>query len=127
MTVRFVLGLPKDTDRGLMRMMLWEQERFKDLQILHQAENMNEGKSYEYFADLGRTYPADDPQERPWDYAMKADDDTLINIPQLLERLRPLTPREDLYMVIPIAEMAKFRVVVQIDGIWVQATFCRGI
>jgi hypothetical protein len=60
---------------------------------------MNDGKSYEYFADLARLFPSNDPKERPWDFAMKADDDTLINIPQLLERLRPQESRKDLYMV----------------------------
>lgn len=63
------------------------------------TENMNDGKSYEYFAELGRMFPSNDPSDRPWDYAMKADDDTLINIPQLLERLRPQSTRKDLYMV----------------------------
>jgi hypothetical protein len=62
------------------------------------SENMNSGKSYEYFVDLAKSFPTEDPLERPWDYAMKADDDTLLNLPQLLTRLRPL-PRKDLYMV----------------------------
>jgi hypothetical protein len=57
------------------------------------------GKSCDYFADLARMFPSDDPSKRPWDYAMKADDDTLVNIPQLLERSRPMTPREETYMV----------------------------
>jgi hypothetical protein len=66
---------------------------------------MNDGKSYEYFADLAGMYPYNDPSERPWDYAMKADDDTLINIPQLLERLRPQSMRKDLYMVSRFASL----------------------
>jgi hypothetical protein len=86
----------------MKRFLQWENERFGDLQFLNQTENMNNGKSYEYFADLGRTWPSDDPMERPWDYAMKADDDSLINLPQLLERLRPMTPRLDTYVVSPL-------------------------
>jgi len=77
----------------------WEQERFGDMHFLNQTENMNNGKSYEYFADLARSYPSLDPEERPWDYAMKADDDSLINLPQLAERLRTITPRWDTYVV----------------------------
>jgi Galactosyltransferase len=98
--IRFVIGLPPTSDPGTLRILKWEQERFKDIQMLNQSENMNEGKSFEYFADLARKYPFDDPSKRPYDYAMKADDDSLINIPQLLERLRPLTPRRELYMVL---------------------------
>lgn len=99
-SIRFVLGLPPKEDPGILHFLHWEQERFQDLQILSISENMNNGKSYEYFADLARSFPTLDPLERPWDYAMKADDDTLLILPQLLERLRPL-PRTDLYMVPP--------------------------
>lgn len=98
-TIRFVVGLPRATDTGVKTMLLWEQERFKDLQILHLEENMNKVKSYEYFADLGRRYRGENPEDRPWDFVMKADDDSFINIPRLLEQLRSLTLREDLYMV----------------------------
>jgi hypothetical protein len=83
-----------------MRLFLqWEQERFGDLHFLDQRENMNNGKSYEYFADLSRWYPTWDPKDRLWDYAMKADDDSLINLPLLADKLRPMTPRWDTYVV----------------------------
>jgi len=101
-SIRFVLGFPPKEDLGILHFLQWEQERFEDLQMLDMDENMNNGKSYEYFADLARSFPTDDPLERPWDYAMKADDDTLLNLPLLLERMRPL-PRNDLYMVLPLA------------------------
>lgn len=97
-TIRFVVGLP-NPDPGMMRILQWEQERFHDIQILDQFENMNEGKTFEYFSDLARMYPSDDSSKRPWDYAMKADDDTFINLPNLVERLRFLTPRHDSYIV----------------------------
>lgn len=99
MMIRFVVGLPRDDENGMTDLLEWEQERFGDLQILDQKENMNEGKTFEYFSSLARMYPTDDPAKRPWDYAMKADDDTFVNIPLLLERLRPMTPREETYMV----------------------------
>jgi hypothetical protein len=118
---------PKGNDTGVMKMMLWEQERFKDVKILDMGENMNGGKSYEYFADLGRRYPGDNLQDRPWDYVMKADDDSFINIPQLLERLRAVTPKDDLYMVLRTRMLANLRVVEQIHSTWVRATYCHGI
>lgn len=98
-TIRFVVGLPREDEHGMMDLLQWEQERFGDLQVLNQRENMNEGKTFEYFSSLARMYPIDDPAQRPYDYAMKADDDTFVNIPLLLERLRPMTPREETYMV----------------------------
>ena len=97
--IRFVVGQPAKEDKGLRSFLKWEQDRYEDLQILNMHENMNDGKSYEYFASLARMFPSNDPLKRPYDYAMKADDDTLLNLPQLLERLRPLVPREETYIV----------------------------
>jgi hypothetical protein len=98
-TIQFILGTPPSSDPGLRRFLHWEQQRFQDILQLNIQENMNSGKSYDYFAELGKTYPFEEPEERPWDYAMKADDDSLINLPQLVERLRPMVPRLDTYMV----------------------------
>ena len=125
--IRFVLGLPPKEDLGLHHFLKWEQDRYKDLQILNISENMNEGKSYEYFASLARMFPSDNPRERLYDYAMKADDDTLLNLPQLIERLRPLVPREETYMVLSSQEMTDYRVEEQGIGIWALAIFCHGI
>jgi len=127
-TIRFVVGLPGEDENGMMDLLHWEQDRFGDLQILNQRENMNEGKTFEYFSSLARMYPAEDPQERPYDYAMKADDDTFVNIPLLLERLRPMTPREDSYIVrLSLNVGSDDRVEGPITGIWERDTFYRGI
>jgi hypothetical protein len=80
----------------------WEAERFGDIHTVDMEENMNDGKSYEYFADLARMYQSDDANERPWDYAMKVDDDAFLNIPVLLEHLRPMIPREKTWFVNPL-------------------------
>jgi Galactosyltransferase len=127
-TIRFVVGLPGEDEHGMMDLLHWEQDRFGDLQVLNQRENMNEGKTFEYFSSLARMYPAEDPQERPYDYAMKADDDTFVNIPLLLERLRPMTPREDSYIVLlSVNVRSDDRAEGPITGIWERGTFCRGI
>ena len=125
--IRFVLWLPPKEDLGLHDSLKWEQDRYEDLQILNISENMNEGKSYEYFASLVKIFPSDNPRERLYDYAMKADDDTLLNLPQLIERLRPLVPREETYMVLSSQEMTDYRVEEQGIGIWGLAIFCHGI
>jgi len=78
----------------------WEQETYGDLHMIEMEENMNEGKSYEYFASLAQRYPSDLPIARPWDYAMKLDDDSFLNIPNLLEKLRPLVPRTETWFVL---------------------------
>lgn len=98
-TIRFVLGLPPKKDVGVLQFLNWEQDRYKDLHIINMHENMNDGKTYEYFAELATWYPTQEPLERPWDFAMKADDDTLLILPNLLTRMRHL-PRNDLYMVL---------------------------
>lgn len=125
--IRFVVGLPPKEDLGLHHFLKWEQDRYEDLQILNISENMNEGKSYEYFASLAGMFPSDNPRDRPYDYAMKADDDTLLNLPQLIERLRPLVPREETYMVLPSLDLTNIRVEGQSIGIWVRAILCHGI
>jgi len=78
----------------------WEAEAFRDIHIVDMEENMDDGKSYEYFASLGNMYPAAlDQRERLWDYAMKLDDDSFLNIPNLLEKLRPIVPRRKTWFV----------------------------
>jgi Galactosyltransferase len=98
-TVQFVVGLPHADARGMMDLLKWEQGRFGDMLILNIPENLDQGKVPYYFSSLAQMFPSDDPVQRPYDYAMKVDDDSFINIPSLLERLRPLTPREHTYMV----------------------------
>lgn len=70
------------------------------MHMVEMEENMDDGKSYEYFTSLANTYPENlTDKDRRWDYAMKVDDDSFLNIPNLLEKLRPLTPRQDTWFV----------------------------
>ena len=99
-TVRFVLGRPREVERNMSLILQWEEETFGDIHMIEMEENMNDGKSFEYFASLADMYPDSLPiTDRPWDYAMKLDDDSFLNIPQLLEKLRPLVPREHTWLV----------------------------
>jgi len=98
--IRFVVGQPEEAQRNMSLILRWEQETFRDLHIIEMEENMNEGKSYEYFASLARWHPSNLSIERPWDYAMKLDDDSFLNIPNLLEKLRPLIPRTETWFVV---------------------------
>ena len=79
----------------------WEAETYGDIHMLDVEENMNEGKSYEYFAWLASMYPKEDAEQRPWDYAMKLDDDAFLHIPRLFEKLRPMVPRRSTWFVRP--------------------------
>ena len=97
--IHFILGRPEPEDTGIPLLLEWEAAHFGDIHILDMEENMNDGKSYEFFADLGRRYPHERQEERKWDYAMKVDDDTFVNLPRLLERLRTIVPRRDTYLV----------------------------
>lgn len=98
--IRFILGHPSLTESPVDRILKMEQETYGDILMLDVLENMNNGKSYEYFATLGKMYPETlSETERPYDYAMKLDDDSFLYIPNLLEKLRPLTPRQNTWLV----------------------------
>ena len=89
--VRFVLcNLTKEEQRVLVAM---EIMLYDDIIILDCAENMDNGKTYTYFSSLPKIL---DGGGRPYDYVMKADDDTYFRLQLLAESLRKL-PREDMY------------------------------
>ncbi|KAL5699219.1 hypothetical protein ACHQM5_030154 [Ranunculus cassubicifolius] len=78
--------------------------RYDDIIILNCPENMNFGKTYTYFSSLPEIF-----EDAPYDYVMKADDDTYFRLEALVASLRPL-PREDLYygFVVPCDSMDPF-------------------
>ncbi|URE47858.1 Galactosyltransferase [Musa troglodytarum] len=92
--VRFVLcNLTKEEQRVLVAM---EIMLYGDIMILNCTENVNDGKTYNYFSSLPRTLGGADDR-RPYDYVIKTDDDTYYRLGNLAETLRTL-PREDLYL-----------------------------
>ncbi|XP_078177818.1 uncharacterized protein LOC144572224 [Carex rostrata] len=64
--------------------------RFDDIIILNCTENMNFGKTYEFFSSLPKILP------QQYDYVMKADDDVFIRLEGLSQSLKKLK-RNDLY------------------------------
>ncbi|KAJ4792704.1 Hexosyltransferase [Rhynchospora pubera] len=66
---------------------------YRDIIILNCTENMNKGKTYTYFASLPHMFPG---KQRPYDYAIKSDDDTYFRFNNLVASLRD-KPREDVY------------------------------
>ena len=84
-------------------MLQWENDTFGDIHMIDMEENMNEGKTYEYFASMAAMYPNGgnvSREERKWDYVMKLDDDTFVNLPNLVDKLRPMK-REKIWFVGP--------------------------
>ena len=69
-----------------------ENQAFSDIVILDCQENMNDGKTYTYFSSLpnllGRS---------TYDYIVKTDDDTYLNLPNLSNKLQgfPLRGTDD--------------------------------
>jgi len=53
----------------------WENQTFGDVLHLDCEENLNEGKTYEYFKKVGTEWTD------KYTHVMKADDDTFVNIP----------------------------------------------
>ncbi|TVU13991.1 hypothetical protein EJB05_37432, partial [Eragrostis curvula] len=93
--VRFVFcNLDKEEDRVLVAM---EIIVHADIVVLNCTENMNDGKTYEYFSTIPRMFA-----DEPYDYVGKTDDDAYYRLAALADTLRN-KPRDNLYhgMLIP--------------------------
>ncbi|OLL23206.1 Beta-1,3-galactosyltransferase pvg3 [Neolecta irregularis DAH-3] len=89
-TIKFILG--KNEEVGMDRLISWENREWGDIVLQYQLENVNDGKTFNYLKHLY------DTEKGTYDYAMKSDDDTFLNIPALLNVLRPLSQREGTYV-----------------------------
>ncbi|TVU28873.1 hypothetical protein EJB05_20409, partial [Eragrostis curvula] len=87
--VRFVFcNLDKEEDRVLVAM---EIIAYGDIVVLNCTENMDGGKTYDYFATIPRMFA-----DEPYDYVGKTDDDTYYRLATLADTLRD-KPRENMY------------------------------
>ncbi|XP_048530306.1 uncharacterized protein LOC125509380 [Triticum urartu] len=88
--VRFVFcGVDDPVDRMLVAL---EAARHGDVLLLNCTENMNDGKTHQYFSSVPRVFAG-----APYDYVMKTDDDTYLRVAAMAEELRP-KPRDDVYL-----------------------------
>ncbi|KAL5699218.1 hypothetical protein ACHQM5_030153 [Ranunculus cassubicifolius] len=97
--VRFVFcNITKEDQKVLVAL---EIMQYDDIIILNCQENMDRGKTFTYFSSLPEIF-----KDEPYDYVMKADDDTFFRLEKLVASLRPL-PTEDLYYgyVVPCPAM----------------------
>ncbi|KAJ2956570.1 hypothetical protein NQZ79_g7616 [Umbelopsis isabellina] len=74
---KFVLGRPSH-DPAVLAKLEKEYQQYGDLMFLDIEENMNEGKTYEYFRYMAETY-----NSTGLDYVFKADDDSYIRLDRL--------------------------------------------
>lgn len=103
--VKFVLGRPR---KSYVKRVALEMEMYNDLIVLDTEENMNKGKTFEYFkwAADNATVPmyyrrGGEGGEvgvgfKKADYVVKADEDSFIVLSELERHLR-ITPRERTY------------------------------
>ncbi|XP_006649108.2 beta-1,3-galactosyltransferase 6-like [Oryza brachyantha] len=85
--VRFVMcRLDKEEDAVLVAL---EIITHGDILVLNCTENMNDGKTYEYFSSLPRLFAGE-----PYDYAGKIDDDTYYRLEALADTLRGKARRD---------------------------------
>ncbi|CAG8636284.1 21794_t:CDS:2 [Dentiscutata erythropus] len=84
-TIRFILGLPKNEYIDKLEE---ESKMYKDIVILNITENMNEGKTFEYFKWFAK--------HREDNYIVKTDDDTFIHLIHYYRDLQDL-PRKRVY------------------------------
>lgn len=88
--VRFVFcGVDDPVDRVLVAL---EVARHGDILVLNCTENMNHGKTHQYFSSVPRVFA-----DAPYDYVMKTDDDTYLRVAAMADELRP-KPRDDVYL-----------------------------
>ncbi|OEL18973.1 hypothetical protein BAE44_0020008 [Dichanthelium oligosanthes] len=75
-----------------------EARAYGDVLVFDCAENAEQGKTYTYFASLPAMLGSGSGggAGRPYDYVMKVDDDTFLQLDALVETLRA-SPREDMY------------------------------
>jgi hypothetical protein len=85
-TLMFIVGTPKNDDEK--RIVKFETLKFNDIIVLDCEENMNSGKSIEYFRHVS--------QFAEYDYFMKADDDVYLHLPNL-SSLAQVLPKENTY------------------------------
>ena len=88
--VRFVFcGVDDPVDRVLVSL---EAARHGDILVLNCTENMNDGKTHEYFSSVPRLFA-----DAPYDYVMRTDDDTYLRVAAMAAELRS-KPRDDVYL-----------------------------
>ncbi|XP_008808354.1 uncharacterized protein LOC103720439 [Phoenix dactylifera] len=105
--IRFVFcNLTKEDQRVLVAL---EILRYDDIIILNCTENMDNGKTYTYFASLPELFDGTNGDDRPYDYVMKTDDDAYLILDNLAESLMNKS-REDMYygFVLPCVSMDPF-------------------
>ncbi|KAF3334749.1 beta-1,3-galactosyltransferase pvg3-like protein [Carex littledalei] len=79
--VRFVFcSLSKEEQHIIVAL---EIMQYNDIIILNCTENMNKGKTYDYFSSVPTLF-----RDHPHDYVMKCDDDTYLRLGNLVESLR---------------------------------------
>lgn len=101
--VKFILGRPRESHS---RRVALEMEMYNDIVILDLKENMNRGKTFEFFKWASENATISVGWEngkgerglgwRKVDYVVKADDDTFLRLDELERHLR-VAPREKVY------------------------------
>uniref|UniRef100_A0A0E0L5F3 Hexosyltransferase n=1 Tax=Oryza punctata TaxID=4537 RepID=A0A0E0L5F3_ORYPU len=99
--VRFVFcNVTSPVDAVLVSL---EVIRHGDIIVLDCAENMDNGKTYTFFSTVARAFNTSDgegsgsPAPPRYDYVMKADDDTYLRLPALVDSLRGAARRDAYY------------------------------
>ena len=97
---RFILGDWRDATPEVQRFLAWENSTHGDLVMLFQRENLENGKTHNYFSWLGvpgleNTYGRGCKCSREaFTFAMKADDDTFIHLANLVNFINTAPPHQ---------------------------------
>ncbi|PRP80396.1 hypothetical protein PROFUN_11942 [Planoprotostelium fungivorum] len=85
--VKFVIGLPSEADKPLIEV---ENRTHGDIFVLPIQENMNNGKTLQYFQSARENYGPTGKSEVRYDWIMKCDEDSWVALNNLTRWIRSL-------------------------------------
>ncbi|KAK4685512.1 hypothetical protein P7C73_g4640, partial [Tremellales sp. Uapishka_1] len=106
-TVKFILGIPPfpestlsqaTIDRALLiRKVDEEMKEFGDIVVLPMIDNIDLGKTHEYFKWVAKTYGGEGRVKGRPRFVMKADDDTILVMPNMISAFQDLDCATNVY------------------------------
>ncbi|KAI5453389.1 hypothetical protein NCC49_005868 [Naganishia albida] len=106
-TKKFILGLPASTPHAThpeeiarartMRLLEEEARQYQDIVILDMEDNIDSGKTWKYYEWVAKEYGGEGRVHGRPRFVLKADDDTLLVMPNLIQEFKDLDCSKNVY------------------------------
>ncbi|WWC88817.1 uncharacterized protein L201_003730 [Kwoniella dendrophila CBS 6074] len=106
-TVKFILGTPPYPQEPIseeainrsryLKKIRAEMDEFGDMVMLPMVDNIDLGKTHEYFRWIAKEYSGEGRVKGRPQYVMKADDDTILVMPNLISGFKDLNCADNIY------------------------------